>query len=299
MQINATIICVTCYRDWRDFFRQAVSFEKYLPDNINVIYVIEDTDPANWINCWNRCHLKHTMTNVTIVFSNSVLSTNTSGWVRQQLIKLIVTSQQTTICWVVDSKNFLIKSPVGELGNSQLVDIKNESAHMPVIDMYNSILNISETCFLLPHTPFEINPVYVKHMIDSFGGINKFSEWFVNLPYYSEFFLYQAWCYKHKFNINISARKSQLVKELWAPTTPDIGDSILKSNQDIAELSTNEIKFTWILKHRWAGIFWNHKIKNAWNTFLIKHQLPISESTEHDQFLFLEFCRHKASIGNE
>ena len=294
------VICVTCYRDWNDIFRQITSFYNYLPTDFTIIYVIEDVDPTEWLKCWNNCHLRN-MPNVSILIGNDLLPINAHGWIRQQLLKLIVASQQTDICWVIDSKNFLINRPVGQVGNPPYLNRYDRMAHTGVIDLYKSVLNVENTEYLvLPHTPFEFSPANVRHLIGGFSGYDDFANWFISMPFHSEFFLYQMWCHKHNLEIS-SIGRLQKVTELWAPTTPAIGDSIHLCNAAIVALSAST-DVTWVSKHRWAGVFWDSATKTRWNTLLLNHNLPILDkdfSDRYDIMLFSEFCRHKAGITKQ
>jgi hypothetical protein len=294
----ATVICVTCHRDWSDLFRQAVSFEKYLPPDFKIVYIVEDKDPTEWLKCWNNCHLKN-LPNVTVLLGNQIVSSNINGWVRQQLLKLLVTSREHGLCWIVDSKDFLIRHPTSELGNTFAVACNESQVHTRVINLYKSVLNIENANLLiLPHTPFEFNPVHVNHLINGFGGELLFTQWFTSMQHHSEFILYQLWCQQHNLDINIGKR-TQIVQKLWAPTGPVFGDSILQGSKDIISLLDFSYP-TWVSKHRWASIFWDTDTIKNWNLFLCNHSLPTLPGEffkNHNQVLLLEFCRHKIAIA--
>jgi hypothetical protein len=221
------IICVTCIKDLYPLQRQLESYNKYLHKDYKLIYVVEDTGPAGEIfteYLKNYISKYHTSLNTQIYQADKWLPKNfdlLEGWTRQQLLKLLISAEQTDICHVVDSKNFLINKldPIS-ISASQLIRINEIEPQWFSKEYaeYQRIENIQLADYNYAVTPFVIEPSIVQQGIKNWKDGNFIEWWFdrykdkSNIA--SEFLLYYVWYKKYSADILESYQHNVLV--IWS-----------------------------------------------------------------------------------
>lgn len=284
-----SIICVTCERDRSDTLRLVQSLLKYVPDRRKIIFVVED----NSISLRDDLQkINNGVLNLEIILSSDigVAINHQDGWVRQQVIKLLICARLNCICWILDSKNFLLNWPKGRLGfnNKGIRDVNDLAA----AHYYSRELRIDIVGFklVLPTTPFEMDGKIAKNLIDSLNGEQWFSNWFVSRGFFSEFLLYQIWSLsiEHDF---YAAREHRTI-EFWGPTympsTGSLGDYIYKLNDDINKLIIED-STDWILIHRFVRLFLTRKTLQNLDNFLKNKNLPIGNYGDPLKNMF-DYC---------
>jgi hypothetical protein len=118
------------------------------------------------------------------------------GWIVQQLIKLAVHTlfeNESYVC--LDTKNIILSS-LDEWPVDTFASIP--PSHQSFSKFYNSVCTIFDfaPAVIPPQTPYELDALAVKELIEYFGGWDQFQEWFTSFHYPSEFMLYDIWCQK-------------------------------------------------------------------------------------------------------
>jgi hypothetical protein len=218
------ILCVTCLRDFYILQRQIESFRLYLSENHEIIYIVEDIDPTNWLQLWNDYEYNHSnlKNKISIILSNQLIPDYLStlrGWQRQQILKLYGVLFQNQTCTVIDSKNFLINywnnnNRLIQRGY-QLIDRSRPNTYESVIlPVYEKIVGITVERINSLITPIDLDPDVIQEGINNWPS--NFLEWWrdssITYGWQSEFYLYYLWYVKQNRN---NLMREYRVKNIW------------------------------------------------------------------------------------
>lgn len=202
----ATLLCVTCLRDWWALQRQILSFSKYLPNGQRIIYVIEDVDPLPWFTQWASSNCENLLKDHSVQIITGQLylskwrdnnSISHNGWLRQQLLKLLIVKEQKERCVVVDSKDFLIAIlDVSDLGgHSQIMtkeSLKNHKFNW-IFEVYEkNVPMFNQGTVSDCSTPYIMDPIVIQRGLNMWKGGNIVKFW-SDYTHHSEFWLYHLW----------------------------------------------------------------------------------------------------------
>jgi hypothetical protein len=206
------------------------SIEKYLKRS-RIVIIINEDDTFKW-SVWFDNYQKHLSNHIVDVFTKADLipdlsnkyKTATNSWIAQQMLKLSVCSKITTPEYVIlDSKNFFVKNTNLDTDISSRskdnIDAGNQSvAWISAIasslkkTLAADMLRRGRLLLQTPQTPYLINTEYANQLVQYYGGVDGFVEWFCltaeniyvtynctnidkNLePFVSEFYLYEVFC---------------------------------------------------------------------------------------------------------
>lgn len=220
MTENTPIITISCVRDLALLDLQAQSIFNFLDHSCPVYLIVNEPDPNEWVTYFNT-HLKKYYVNhkLTILFRSSFegewgqwipspVNPWAIGWETQQILKLAIAKHIKSKCYLIlDSQNFLIKSWSPDQYELAADKIPCRTGHyvMPagIWEQYAESLGINvnanqETMTAFPATPIFLHTDLVKGLIDSKGGVHKFSIWFKTASRIkSEFILYAVWAEHH------------------------------------------------------------------------------------------------------
>lgn len=275
-----TLVCVTCLRDWWTLQRQILSFSKYLPPEQKILYVIEDKDPHIWLYRWVNSNCGELLKNqkVQIVIGQlylrnwkDVAEITNNGWLRQQLLKLLVVKEQLEPCMVVDSKDFLIAPlDVTDLGgHATVLPVSSIEKHefKWIYDVYQQMIPISSVDHVCDcTTPYIMNPNVIKRGINEWRGGDIVLFWSKHVMQ-AEFWLYHLWHTKQgKPNIPYTQKMFHMWPG-WQYET-NMLDEIKKlaaegynwfgmHRDTYAEMSNEEIKgwLAWLAQYGLSGDF--------------------------------------------
>jgi hypothetical protein len=206
------IVCIVCQRDFYSLQRQLKSLSNFVSPDYKIIYVIEDIGVSGEIFydfLTNYINQKYSLLNIEIHLSKKWLSNkfrNHPGWIRQQLLKLLVCADQTDTCHVIDSKNFLINPLPLIMDSGYQLIIDNYVQHITDDHQLLVYIDIEKqhglTTSSNPATPFVIEPYVVQLGMKNWPRGN-FLEWWYTYHlenpsvYTSEFLLYHVWYQKY------------------------------------------------------------------------------------------------------
>lgn len=224
MTNKTPVVTVTCLRDIPLLDLQAQSISQYLDTATSVYIIINEEEPAQWIQYFNQ-NLKQYYANhkLTLLHRNvfdidwkqwvpSKINPWAVGWETQQVLKLAISTHFNTLGYMIlDSSNFLInqwspdqydrldgKIPC-RLGISGLphslwteyangLNLPTSLANTPNVNAINSF----------PATPMYLRTELVTGLLNTKGGVNKFGTWFKHVSRTkSEFILYAVWLEYH------------------------------------------------------------------------------------------------------
>jgi len=213
------IVTITCLRDLPLLDLQAQSISAYLDTNCPLYLIVNEKDPTEW-NLHFNSHLRHYYDKhqLTIIYLAdfegawaewipSDKNPWSVGWETQQVLKLAISKHLNCKRYLVlDSQNFLVTawSPTqyglinGKVpcraGHSVMPqEIYND--YLKTLDVDNPLHTIGMMSIC---TPIFFHTDLVKHLIDSTGGVKKFTQWFKNASRIkSEFILYELWAEKN------------------------------------------------------------------------------------------------------
>ena len=207
-QLNQLLI-VTCDKHQLQFLIQCESLGKYL-DPVQINIIINEIDPRAWID-WFYKHCadmlaKHSVEVLTwndfdenFSFENVVL--RKPGWITQQIFKLLFALRTSNNYVVFDTKNWLIQSaklqdfckrPRNPIGSQ--IPMCFEKFYL---DTLAKICPGKYLAFRPEITPYIIDPMIVRKMFDSFGGVHEFQSWFASYEAPSEFIVYDIFAQHH------------------------------------------------------------------------------------------------------
>jgi hypothetical protein len=194
------VLVVTCDRDRWQFLLQIRSIGKFL-EPCNLCVIINEHDPQRWL-CWfkenceqrlDRHHVKiMTREDFNDIIPCQSLDDKVSGWISQQIYKLLFSLKVNDPYLVLDSKNWFIK-------DSKLVDFQQRtrvgiSTNPGFVNFYDRCLEQFEmpkdTMYRPIITPYAIDPAIVRSMLDKFQGAKNFFDWFTSDKIASEFMAY-------------------------------------------------------------------------------------------------------------
>jgi hypothetical protein len=218
------VVTVTCLRDIPLLDLQAQGISQYLDTNTPVYIIINEDDPSKWVTYFNQ-HLKHYYSKHKIKLLHksvfdidwqqwvpSLVNPWAVGWETQQVLKLAISAYFKTPGYLIlDSSNFLIRPwspdqydiPKGKIpcrfGTSGLphklwTDYANGLGLPNILAKHPNTVTINS----FPATPMYLRTDLVSGLINTKGGINKFSKWFKHTSQIkSEFILYAVWLEYH------------------------------------------------------------------------------------------------------
>lgn len=215
-------LIVTCNRDTWQFRLQCQSIGKYLePCDLHI--VINEFRPDTWLEWfYTNCmpHLSNHKVSVythadffdILLFQRIIVN---SGWVTQQIFKLAFSYKTDAPYIVLDSKNWFIRP-------SNLVEIpKRPRTALPPAEFvifYSKALEKFESVRTLKYrsevTPFHMDPVIVRKLVDEFGGIDPFVEWFTSIEIPSEFMVYDLFAQLQGLDLDLGTH-SNYSKSYW------------------------------------------------------------------------------------
>lgn len=204
------LVTITCARDLHLLELQAQSIQQHLVDSHDVYIVVNESDTTAWFEYFDQ-NIKHyyKQHNLIIIcrdefdvpwalWTNGKVNNWSSGWVTQQILKLIVANKiPQTAYLVLDSQNFLIKEFDTVLEDK--IPYRPGIFSMPKTtwDGYAKLFGIGN---LEPSddvmsicTPIYLDTGLVNSLIENFLGPREFAKWFNSIPGKSEFILYYLW----------------------------------------------------------------------------------------------------------
>lgn len=224
MTNNTPIVTVTCLRDIPLLDLQAQGISQYLDTNTPVYIIINEEDPSQWVDYFAK-HLKHYYSKHKLTLLHrgvfdidwqqwvpSLVNPWAVGWETQQVLKLAISAYFKTQSYVIlDSSNFLIRSwnPDQYTNIDGLIPCRVGPSGLPysLWADYARGLGLPEVLATHPNqatiNSFPATPMYlctdlITGLINTKGGINKFSTWFKHAsPTKSEFILYAVWLEYH------------------------------------------------------------------------------------------------------
>ncbi len=210
--MTCPLITVSCNRDLALLELQAQSFDKYLPDNTEIIIIVNEINRKRdtWYNYFyskiEKYYKRHKLviynnTNFKFDWSVDFKQIEVTGWNRQQVLKLLVSEKVSSKNYcVLDSQNFLVKpwDPKDVIKEDKSPYVLNKLTwSIPAYQNYLKILGGSddfEQETMTASTPAFLNSDLVKKLITINGGTASFANWFYNFSESkSEFALYLAW----------------------------------------------------------------------------------------------------------
>ena len=219
MNETIPVVTVTCFRDLPLLDLQAQSISNYLSSECPVYIIVNEENPADWDKYFNE-HLCHYYNShkLTILYRqdfesawNEWLPSQKNpwavGWETQQVLKLAISKYlNSTRYLVLDSQNFLVRSwnPAQYGLVNGKVPARAGHSVMPqeIYDDYVKTLKVTNPLHTIGMmsicTPIFFHTGLVKDLIDSNGGIKKFTQWFKDASRIkSEFILYELWAEKN------------------------------------------------------------------------------------------------------
>jgi hypothetical protein len=219
MNETIPIVTVTCFRDLPLLDLQAQSISNYLSSECPLYIIVNEENPAEWDKYFNE-RLRHYYSRhkLTIFYRqdfesawNEWLPSQKNpwsvGWETQQVLKLAISKYlNSTRYLVLDSQNFLVRSwnPAQYGLINGKVPCRAGHSVMPqeIYDDYVNTLNVTNPLHTIGMmsicTPIFFHTGLVKSLINSNGGIKKFTQWFKDASRIkSEFILYELWAEKN------------------------------------------------------------------------------------------------------
>jgi hypothetical protein len=198
-----SFVIIGCERDLALLELQAQSMAEYLPAGQEIILIINEKDPTNFVKGFEK--FSHYYNNFALkIFESSTFSfVGGRPYVDQQILKLAAATITNNHLLVLDCQNFLCK-PYVEL---PVFDDKVPYRHAPyamderIWHQYskklgnNFPINLHNMCL---STPIYMHNGVIRNLIDTYGGLSEFSLWFYGATVSkSEFALYLQWCEKN------------------------------------------------------------------------------------------------------
>jgi hypothetical protein len=204
------LVTITCARDLYLLELQAQSIYLHLTAPHDVYIVVNESNTTAWFEYFDQ-NIRHyyAQHNLTIIcrdefdvqwsmWVNGRVNNWSSGWVTQQILKLIVANKIPQHAYLMlDSQNFLIKKFDTILEDK--VPYRSGIFSMPKTtwDGYAKLFGITSLepndDFMSICTPIYLNTSIVGSLIESFLGPREFAKWFNSIPGKSEFILYYLW----------------------------------------------------------------------------------------------------------
>lgn len=198
-----TFVIIGCERDLALLELQAQSFDLYLPAEQDILLLVNEEDPHNFMQKFKKIQHLYSKFNLKIKTLTDFDIVHKDPYVDQQLLKLAAAEISDKHLLVLDCQNFLFK-PYIELPiydgkipyrrapyamNPRIWEQYNHQfGHNLPIDIYGMCLS----------TPIYLNIDVICNLIDYFGGLKEFSKWFyIATNQKSEFALYLQWCEKN------------------------------------------------------------------------------------------------------
>lgn len=264
-----SIVCVTCSRDLHELRLQVRSYIKWLPTTYKLIYVIEDIYPQNWINNWNIEFAPLLVDyQVEIVIGQNFMkdwiepfTRGHEGWIRSALLKLVVVSTQYDICWVTDTKDFLIGPVQEKLGNIKPGDVTDHFSLYDAVPRYAKQFDLTIPDNFPPcESPFEMFPEVAKRGL-SIMSLKRWVHWWKQYDFHSEFWLYYMWCVDQDVSHDI---RDYLTMKVWPNQPIDLKEKLRR---------IKEYKISWTGLHREAPLQWSDNDMILWKEFLKENDL--------------------------
>lgn len=219
MNETIPIVTVTCFRDLPLLDLQAQSISNYLSSECPLYIIVNEENPADWDRYFNE-RLRHYYNRhkLTIFYRqdfesawNEWLPSQKNpwsvGWETQQVLKLAISKYiNSTRYLVLDSQNFLVRSwnpaQYGLINGKVPARAGHSVMPQEIYDDYVKTLKITNPLHTIGMmsicTPIFFHTGLVKNLIDSNGGIRKFTQWFKDASRIkSEFILYELWAEKN------------------------------------------------------------------------------------------------------
>lgn len=254
--MERTLVVVTCYRDLKPLHIMFRSIKKYLEPS-KILLVVNEEDNMKWLTWFDRAKKLLSDHDVKVVYREDLLTSdlisqsncpNPSGWILQNILKLIVYSIVETDEYVLlDSKNFFFKpTNLQNIKRQQKVNVFEDIGWdigwiMAVVSKLSnpslhSLLDSKDNKKLLlttAHTPYIINTSHAQQLVEHFGGSYNFTKWFLNTSrnlftclgcappnenintFVSEFYVYELFC-----SLELKIEYTDIVKKnnwvLWS-----------------------------------------------------------------------------------
>ena len=200
------LLTVTCERDLPQMILQAESISKFVKSCRHWVVINEKTpDIEKWRSLLEPFYTNHDLV-LTVPDTYNDSTDSYIGWVRQQVHKILMSKKIKDDYIVLDSKNFFIRPTDTEEWRSELhgngilntISKTEQVDFLSTVNYYSKKLGVEpELKHLCPETPFVIK----QSVIDNFGDLDKFAEWFIvdhiAVPH-SEFLYYSIVAKKHK-----------------------------------------------------------------------------------------------------
>ena len=199
-----SIVVIGCERDLALLELQAQSMAEYLPDGQEILLIVNEKDPTGFIEGFGK--FSHYYNNFALkIFDRDCFDfVGGQPYVDQQILKLAAATVTNNHLLVLDCQNILCKPYV----DLPVFDDKVPYRH----GMYSMDETIwHQYCERLGHdlpvglhnmclaTPIYMHTGVIRHLINTNGGLSKFSDWFYAATRSkSEFALYLQWCEKHR-----------------------------------------------------------------------------------------------------
>jgi hypothetical protein len=219
MTENIPIITVTCLRDLPLLNLQAQSISQYLKPNCHLYIVVNEEDSSQWNRYFDQ-HLRqyYSKHKLTILYRQDFESAWSEwipsqknpwsvGWETQQVLKLAISKHLDSVRYLVlDSQNFLVRpwdpAQYGLINGKVPCRVGRSVMPKEIYDDYVSTLQIDNPLHTIGMmsicTPIFFHTKLVQNLIDSTGGVKKFTQWFKNASKIkSEFILYELWAEKN------------------------------------------------------------------------------------------------------
>ena len=273
------LVTVTCARDLHLLELQAQSIQQHLVASHDVYIVVNESDTIAWFEYFNQ-NIKHyyKQHNLTIIcrdefdvqwalWVNGKVNNWSSGWVTQQILKLIVANKiPQTAYLVLDSQNFLIKEFDTVLEDKIPFRPGNFSMPRSTWDGYAKLFGVT---YLEPNndvmsicTPIYLNTEIVDSLIKNFLGTREFSKWFNSIPGKSEFILYYLWA------------QTKGLFDMCHYKTDDWASPYLRDSDTFDEDFKKFIEFVGVHEpHKWVSInhrSWGDMTDKQYNSLLDK-----------------------------
>lgn len=199
-----TFVVIGCERDIALLEFQAQSLEKYLTEGQSILLIINEEKPNDFLKKFTKFKHHYDKFNLEIFNKKEFDFTGKQPYVDQQILKLAAATVTNNHLLVLDCQNFLCKPYV----DLPVFDDKVPYRH----GMYSMDETIwHQYCERLGHnlpvglhnmclaTPIYMHTGVIRHLINNYGGLSKFSDWFYTATQSkSEFALYLQWCEKNK-----------------------------------------------------------------------------------------------------
>jgi hypothetical protein len=198
-----TIVVIGCERDLALLELQAQSMAEYLPAGQEIILIINEKDPTNFVKGFEK--FSHYYNNFALkIFDRDCFDfVGGQPYVDQQILKLAAATVTNNHLLVLDCQNILCKPYV----DLPVFDDKVPYRHAPYA-MDETIWK--QYCERLGHelpvglhnmclsTPIYMHTSVIRNLINTYGGLSKFASWFyIATRSKSEFALYLQWCEKN------------------------------------------------------------------------------------------------------